>query len=700
MVMKKQNELPLYSSRITNTYKEYLRKNYPEINIDKILTSAGMQRYEVEDPGHWFTQEQVDRFHEKVIEKTGNSNIAREVGQYVASAESIGAVKQYGLGLMNPLSVYLMVETFYRIMTRGADAKAKKLGPNKVAITVTPRETTDEKPYQCENRKGTFESLAKAFTGSFAHVKETECFHKGGNSCQYVIEWKKTPSMTWRFLRNYFALGTGLLSLASLFFLPMAIWTAFTLALVTSTLCIANYAQRIEKKELFNTIEAQGNAAKELVNEINIRHNNALVVQEIGQVTSTIIDIDRLVREAMGIVKRYLLYDRGMLMLADQENRKLYFHTGYGYGPDTERFLKNIEYPIDKAYGQDVIPATFLEQRPFLFNSISSQNEEDSPRSELFARIGTQSFICVPVIYEKTGLGVLVVDNEESKKHLTQSDMSLLMGIASQIAVGINNALSFQKIHENENALQRSHDELEKRVEERTAELETLNRELNMEIAERQLSEERLMASLKEKDVLLKEVHHRVKNNLQIISSLLDMSKRRAKHPETIDLLSEAHAKIFTMSLIHTQLYQSDRFDEINMGKYVRDLTTQLALFHSGDRNISLQIDSPEIYLSVTQAIPCAFIINEVILNAFKHAFKDRKTGTIAIALKQKNDDIICLSIKDNGVGIPEDVDIDKTETLGIKLVRNLVSKQLKGDFKISTDRGTEIDIEFKALTT
>jgi two-component sensor histidine kinase len=425
------------------------------------------------------------------------------------------------------------------------------------------------------------------------------------------------------------------------------------------------------------------------------------VVQEIGQVTSTIVDIDRLVREAMGIVKRYLLYDRGMIMLANQENRKLYFHTGYGYGSDTERFLRKIEYPIDKSTMQDVIPAAFLEQRPFLFNSIATQDEKDSPSRGLFARIGTQSFICVPVVYEKTSLGILVVENTESKKHLTQSDMSLLMGIASQIAVGINNALSFQKIHENENALQRSHAaELEIRVEERTAELETLNRELNMEVTERQLSEKRLMASLKEKDVLLKEVHHRVKNNLQIISSLLDMSKRRAKHPETIDLLSEAHAKIFTMSLIHTQLYQSDRFDEINMGKYVRDLTTQLAQFHSGDRNISLQIDSPEIYLSVTQAIPCAFIINELILNAFKYAFTDKKTGTIEITLKKMDVDKICLNIKDDGVGIPKEVDIDNTETLGIKLVRNLVSKQLKGDFKIDTDRGTEIYIQFRAVTT
>ena len=143
-----------------------------------------MTLYEVEDPGHWFTQKQVDLFHEKAVERSGNTELPREVGRFVASAESTGAVKQYGLGLMNPLSVYLMVAKFYRLMTRGAKARAIKLGPNKVEIIVTPNEATVEKPFQCLNRKGTFESLAMAFTGQYARVNEKDCFHKGQKHCR------------------------------------------------------------------------------------------------------------------------------------------------------------------------------------------------------------------------------------------------------------------------------------------------------------------------------------------------------------------------------------------------------------------------------------------------------------------------------------------------------------------------------------
>ena len=235
-------------------------------------------------------------------------------------------------------------------------------------------------------------------------------------------------------------------------------------------------------------------------------------------------------------------------------------------------------------------------------------------------------------------------------------------------------------------------------MEKRTSEIEKVNRELNMEIAERLKSENRLRAFIKEKDVLIKEVYHRVKNNLQVISSLLDMSKRRAKHPETVDLLSEAHAKIFTMSLIHSQLYQSGRFDEINMGKFIRELVAQLAHMHRNDRNIELNIMAADIYLSVTQAIPIGLVINEIISNCYKHAFDGKDKGIISISLESKMKQRIHLNIKDNGAGIPDDVDIDNSETMGLKLVRNLVLMQLKGNLKFKIESGTEIDIEFQLV--
>ena len=347
---------------------------------------------------------------------------------------------------------------------------------------------------------------------------------------------------------------------------------------------------------------------------------------------------------------------------------------------------------------QNIIINAFISQQPCLLNQMGSTEESESVDVDLLKQIGTHSIICVPIIYEIESLGILVVENVQEKKQLTQSDMSLLIGVASQIAVGINNVRSFQKLRTIKEELQRSHSDLEIRVEERTAALEKLNRELSVEIAERLKSENRLKTIIKEKDILIKEVHHRVKNNMQVISSLLDMSKSRAKHPETVDLLSEAQAKIFTMSLIHSQLYQSDRFDEINMGIFIRSLVDHLSQMHCGDKNINLRIEAADIYLSVTQAIPCSLAVNEIISNAYKHAFDGKEDGDISISLQKKQDQRLHLNIKDNGVGIPDHVNIDDTETLGVKLVRTLVLIQLKGDLQIKNKNGTEIDIEFELL--
>jgi len=696
--MIKQDDVPLYSSRITNTYIEYLRNFYPQINVNGILEYAGMTLYEVEDPGHWFTQKQVDRFHEQVVLKSENPDLPREVGRFIASAESAGAVKQYGLGLMNPMSVYLMVAKLYRIMTRGAKANAIKLGPNKVEITVTPHKSTNEKPYQCLNRQGTFESLAKAFTGKFANVNETHCFHKGHKYCRYVIEWDKTPALILKLIRNYLFIA-GISGIPILYFLfPFTVWITSLFVLISATLLLSIYSDIIEKKELYSTIKAQGNAAKELVNEINVRHNNALLVQEIGQVTSSIVDIDLLIKNVVDSIMRHLTYDRAMILLTDETSTKLQYHTGVGYDKEIVNIFNSTDFLMDSDGRNPVIKNAFIFQQPCLLNQTNRSDYSESENIDLFKVIGSHSLICVPIIYENESLGILVVENIEEKKQLTQSDMTLLIGVASQIAVGINNVRSFQKLRAIKEELQRSHGDLEIRVEERTAELEKLNRELNLEIAERLKTENRLRTFIKEKDVLIKEVHHRVKNNLQVISSLLDMSKRRAKHPETVDLLSEAHAKIFTMSLIHSQLYQSGRFDEINMGKFIRDLVAQLTHMHRSERNIRLKIMAADIYLSVTQAIPIGLVINEIISNSYKHAFSDKEKGDISISLEDKMNQRIHLNIKDNGVGIPDHIDIDNAETMGLKLVRNLVLMQLKGDLQIKSSGGTEIDIEFQLI--
>ena len=695
--MEPANEIPLYSSRITNTYIEYLTLNYPDVDIDAVLKYAKMTRYEVEDPGHWFTQAQVDSFHDKILDETDNRNIARDAGRHTASSERIGPIKQYSLGLMSLTTVYLMMGKLYSIMSRGANAVAKTKSSRNVEIIVTPKPGVFEKPYQCQNRIGTFESLAKLFAARFSKIEETTCFHKGDHCCHYHISWNESPTKLQKKIRNYLAAFSLLASAILFIMLPTTSWFIFLLSSISVCSLLSYRTEFIEKMELYNTIEVQGNAAKELVEEIDVRHNHALLVQKIGQITSTIMNIDQLTTNVMDIIKTHLDFDRGLILLADKEMSCLNFKSGYRHNDTHSSYLKTLSIDLNHPHPNEILAKAFNNHQPYLINDVNKYDKKHTIDISFFIKLESAACICIPIIYEKKSLGILALDNVRSKKILAKSDMSLLMGIASQIAVGINNTIIFNKLEEHKKELQKSRDQLEQRVEERTAELKQVNRELSLEIVERQKTETRLRASIKEKDILVREVYHRVKNNLQIIASLLDMTKRRAQHPETVDMLSEAHAKLYTMSLIHTQLYQSDRVDQINMGRNLHDLVDHLEQLYGQTRNVTADIDTESFYLSVTQAVPCALALNEIISNAIKYAYPGRKAGKIEISQKLSKDDVVTIKVKDHGAGIPDSVDIEHTDTLGLKLVRNLIVKQLNGDLRILNRDGTEILIEFKA---
>jgi PAS domain S-box-containing protein len=225
----------------------------------------------------------------------------------------------------------------------------------------------------------------------------------------------------------------------------------------------------------------------------------------------------------------------------------------------------------------------------------------------------------------------------------------------------------------------------------------TLIMEVGIDITERKKVEEQLKTLLKEKEALLSEVNHRVKNNFQLISSLLDMVGMRARNEETIRVCASVHARVHAMGLIHSQLYQSGSFAQIDMEAHVKELVGYLAqVYATNGIRITPVIDASGVYLSITPAVPCALALNEIISNAFKHAFQGRQKGTIEISLRKSAEGMVTMRVKDDGIGMPEDFDIDKTSTLGLKLTRNLVQEQLKGSIQFRRGNGTEVTIEFK----
>ena len=442
---------PIYSSGITKFYLRYLKRQYPFVDTDAILENAGMTRYEVADQGHWFTQKQADRFHNILVEKTGNPNISREVGRYSTSSKEIGAAKQYTLGLLSPAFMYLSTGKIFNHYTRGTDVTAKKLRANKIELVFTPKPGVNEKPYQCQNRTGTLESLARLFTWKYAKIDHPECYHKNDDRCRYIITWDKTAVIIWKRFRNY-AVTLGTISAVILFFvLPLKLCTIVTSIFALFAIMSALISEHLEKKDLIKTIKTQGEMAEDHLIQLKIRYNNALLVQEIGQATSAIVETHALATSIMQALAKRLDYDRGLIMLANKQKSRLIYTAGYGYQEEQENLLQQTEFHLDKPSAQGIFVKAFRERRPFLIDDMIEKSSTLSERSLKLARkMGVKSLICVPLVYEKESLGILAVDNIKSKRTLTQSDMNLLMGVASQTAVSIINAMSFQKLQVSE----------------------------------------------------------------------------------------------------------------------------------------------------------------------------------------------------------------------------------------------------------
>ncbi|HDZ26160.1 MAG TPA: PAS domain S-box protein, partial [Candidatus Aminicenantes bacterium] len=217
------------------------------------------------------------------------------------------------------------------------------------------------------------------------------------------------------------------------------------------------------------------------------------------------------------------------------------------------------------------------------------------------------------------------------------------------------------------------------------------------DITERKKAEEQVKASLKEKEVLLKEIHHRVKNNMQVISSLLKLQSQYIKDKRYADIFKESQDRIKSMSLIHELLYQSKHLSKINFKEYIKILTNYL--FRSCwpfPHKIALKIESENVYLAIDNAIPCGLIIHELVSNSLKHAFSGSKEGEIKIALHSINERDIELVVSDDGVGMPEDLDFRNTKSLGLHLVTILAEDQLQGEIKLGRNKGTEFQIKLR----
>lgn len=217
------------------------------------------------------------------------------------------------------------------------------------------------------------------------------------------------------------------------------------------------------------------------------------------------------------------------------------------------------------------------------------------------------------------------------------------------------------------------------------------------DITERKRMEEKIHASLREKEILISEIHHRVKNNLQVISSLLGLQARSSGNPELSEMLNNIQGRIRSMAMIHEKLYNTNDFKRIELSNYVKILSQDLFNTHNiNPRKIDLTIQTDgEVYVDVTKAIPCGLVLNELISNALKHAFPGDRKGKLQIIISETKNAKIDIVVRDNGVGLPDNIDIHQPQTLGLELVNGLVKNQLDGQIEVRRNNGTKIRLKF-----
>jgi two-component sensor histidine kinase len=255
---------------------------------------------------------------------------------------------------------------------------------------------------------------------------------------------------------------------------------------------------------------------------------------------------------------------------------------------------------------------------------------------------------------------------------------------------------------EAEAALKQAKDTLEHKVAERTAELDALTEELRADIAQRQQIEQelrdsqaRLQTALQEKEVLLTEVYHRVKNNLQVISSLLDLQADMVADPQVRALFEDSQQRIQAVALLHESLSQAKNVARIPIAEYINRLSTQVfqAYAPPGDR-ITMRIQANPIWIAVRNAVPCGLLVNELLSNSLKYAFPGDQGGEITITIQVTSEGQMVLVVSDTGVGFPVGTDFRHTNSLGMQLVC-LLTEQLGGTIELDRTSGTQWTLRF-----
>ncbi len=431
---------PLYNSSVFELYLKMLENRYPHVDIEALLDHVGITRRETTDQRHWFTQQQADRMHDRLVQLTGNRDIAREAGRYATSPEALGIMSQYLLSNMGPANVFRLISKTAAKLTRSATYESKKLSPNQIEVIVTPRPGIEEKAYQCKNRMGFFEASLLMFSYKLPQIHHPECLFEGGSCCRYQISWANNGSAVWIRARNLLLIGS-IPFLALLLKAKPDLFFHFALPLLTAiSFLLTLVADAFEKTNLRTSLAKLRDTTEQLVDQIGTTHNNALLNRELAQSIGVQTHLEEILDSAIRTLQQRLDFERGLILLTDPVKPELTFRAGFGFSSDELRTLEQTHFHLEEGQPKGLFARALLDKKPFMVNNLKDLPENSPERRLVIAHtFGAPSFICCPILCDQKAIGILAVAQLKTARPLIQTDVNLLMGIAPVIGISLHN---------------------------------------------------------------------------------------------------------------------------------------------------------------------------------------------------------------------------------------------------------------------
>jgi two-component sensor histidine kinase/FixJ family two-component response regulator len=398
--------------------------------------------------------------------------------------------------------------------------------------------------------------------------------------------------------------------------------------------------------------------------DLALRNSQLLALQAASTAIASSLDLQNVLETVTREMAKLLQVDFCVICMWDQDRDTVF--TLYEHSPDgwwdenRQQAFPLADYPLTKK--------VLVEHSARQVNTTDAY--ADPAELAYMQKANVKSLLMMPTIFQDRAVGLVKI-MDRSERLLTEQEIGLAQLLAQQAVIAIENARLYEQARR--------------------------------EIEERLRAEEQIRTALKEKELLLKEIHHRVKNNLQIISSMLNLQLDRVNDRHIRDIFQDSRHRVRSMALIHEKLYRSNNLARVDLADYIRDLASYLLRSYPVSTSmITPIIDVEQVFLGIDEAVPSGLILNELISNALKHAFPPHRErlngqkGEVRIKLRAEENQQVVLTVSDNGIGFPSDLDVCKTDSLGLRLVNVLVD-QLDGTLEVHSGDGTQFKITFTA---